>query len=148
MNETQITLNFTETTVVAVNFLVTHDDLKILAIGYFRERLSYEYESWAMGASGFAPTTQEWFDYHFAGERLDAIRQIISPKQMQKAKELAESLWLHDNKIDSNVWKEFLGVATPATPSHATIMKNLNESERLRHLPKTEEERKRDFERL
>ena len=121
-----------DTTVTAVNFMVTHDDLEILAIGYFRERLSYEYESWAMGASGFAPTTQEWFDYHFAGFRLDAIREIISAKKMQKAKELAESLWLHDNRIDSNLWKEFLGIGTAPVPSRTTLPPVTEESRERR----------------
>jgi hypothetical protein len=138
----------------STNFLVTPDDLKTLATAYFMDRLAYEYESWAERAD-FAPSTQEFADYSFAGERLNAIQQILSPAQMMSAKKLAGAAFCLNNSIDNNLWISFLGVGTPAvpeslkkTPSHATIMKNLNESERLRHLPKTEEERKRDIERL
>jgi hypothetical protein len=72
------------------NITLYHGTLKALLPGIMekglRPRGKAKKALRAMGASVFAPTTQEWFDYHFAGERLDAIRQIISPKQMQKAK--------------------------------------------------------------
>jgi hypothetical protein len=106
MNETKITLNFTKTTVDAVSFPVTTGDLKALAHGYFMDRLVYEYEAWAEGAD-FAPDTGEWFDYHFAGERLNAIQQILSPTQMKQAKGMAESTFLYNNRIDNDRWIEF-----------------------------------------
>jgi hypothetical protein len=136
------------------NFPVTAGDLKTLATAYFMDRLGYEYESWTERAD-FAPTAQEVADYNLADERLNAIQRILSPAQMMSAKKLAGAAFCINNEIHNDVWKEFQGVGTPAVPPsftdkniHATIMKNLNESERLRHLPKTEEERKRDLERL
>jgi len=99
----------------AVNFLTKTDDLKTLATGYYIDRLSYEYESWAERAD-FAPSTQEFHDYNLAGERLNAIQQILSPAQMMSAKKAAEAAFCLNNEIHNDVWKEFLGVGTPAVP--------------------------------
>lgn len=109
--KTKIAVQFNNTTVDAVDFPVTSDDLKLMAHGYYMERLAYEYECWAEGAD-FAPNTQEWFGYHFAGERLTAIEAIIGDHQAKHMKKMAESTWLYNNKIDNDLWIEFLKVGT------------------------------------
>jgi hypothetical protein len=103
----KIAVKFADTTVDAVDFAVSTDDLKTMATSYYTYRLSYEYESWAEGAQ-FAPNEEEWFQYHYAGERLNAIEQILSPMGMKDAKDLAESTCLKDNKIGDELWATFL----------------------------------------
>lgn len=104
----KITTQFNNTTVDrdAVDFQLTEDDLYVLAHSYYMERLNYEYESWADGAD-FEPTSQDSFDYHFAGERLNAIQKIVGDRLMMEAMRSAESTWLHNNTPDSDVWREF-----------------------------------------
>ena len=101
--------------VIDDGFPATATELKTLATAYYTDRLAYEYESWAEGAD-FAPHTSEWNNYHYAGERLTTIEKILSPKQMLHAKHLAGAAFCRDNRIGDDLWKEFLGVATPAVP--------------------------------
>jgi len=89
-----------------VDFPVTNHDLEILAQAYFTDRLAFEYESWAEGAD-FASTTGEWSNYHYAGERLDAIRQYLNPEQMQQAKVFAERSFKINNEIGADLWFQF-----------------------------------------
>lgn len=106
MNTTKINFNYAQATVDAVMFPVTTDDLLVLAHGYYMERLSYEYESWA-GGGDFEPSSKEGFEYHFAGERLTAIEAAIGAGQMSISKKSAEQVWLHNNRIDNDLWMEF-----------------------------------------
>jgi hypothetical protein len=106
MSITKIAVRFNKTTVDAADFMITSDELDHIAHGYFMDRLTYEYEAWAERAD-FSPNTGEWFDYHFAGERLDAIEAVMAPAHFTDMKKIAEADFR--NQIGDRNWAEFTG---------------------------------------
>jgi hypothetical protein len=88
------------------DFRLVWSELEVLATHYFIERLDYEYNRFAYPSE--AISSQEWYDYIFAGQRLEAIGAVAEHK-MAEWKKVAERGFQQRWKITKKNWAEFVG---------------------------------------